>query len=324
MILTQELLGSPLLITVVISGFGIVLIGIVFFLIPSDTKSRLNQYVGDLSVSPDERSGQSRDQLNQVRSQLNNALSILASDHLRMQLASAHWQISDTEFIIIRMLGTFLGFVIGWLIPSSLLGGVGLAFVAYVMPGIILSRSIDLRQQKFQAQLLDALVLIKGAVQSGYSLLQSLDLVRQELNSPSSEEFGRVLREVQLGLPMNQALLNLSSRMQSDDLYMVVTSININSQVGGNLSVMLGAVSETIRARIYLFSEVRALSSYARYAGYFLTLLPFITALLIFFVNPTYFNKVPHSLIAQAILVIAFIMLILGNFWLRRIVKIKV
>ncbi len=320
----QELLGSPVVILLMVSGLGIVLIGIVYFLIPSDTQSRLENFVGDPEESAGDRSRSSQDSLSQARSQLNNALVILGSDNLRMQLASAHWRISDTEFILIRAVFTFLGFVIGWLVPRTLIGGIGLAAVAYILPGIVLSRSIDLRQHKFQAQLLDALVLIKGAVQSGYSLMQALDLVRQEMVAPASEEFGRVIREVQLGLPTNQALLNLSSRMQSDDLYMVVTSININSQVGGNLSVMLGAVTDTIRARIYLFSEVRALTSYARYASYFLSLLPFITALIILFVNPSYFSKVPQSLISQFILIVAFIALLVGNFWLRRIARIKV
>ncbi|MEJ5201630.1 MAG: type II secretion system F family protein, partial [Anaerolineales bacterium] len=148
--------------------------------------------------------------------------------------------------------------------------------------------------------------------------------VVSELPAPASEEFDRVKREIQLGLPLGQALLNLSTRMESDDLHMVVTAVIINNQVGGNLSTMLTAVTETIRARIQLFGEVRALTSYARYTSTFLTLLPLITALIIYFINPTYFDKAFTSPITQTIFAVAGINVILGNIWLRRIARVRV
>lgn len=314
-----------MLITLLVSGVGIVLVGTFLMLIPSDVQDRINRFVITQGAGESLSSDNSQpDLLGTFRNRLNNVLTILSSDELRIRLASAHWQITDREYILIRILLVFLGFIVGWMIPNNFLGGIGLAIITYYLPGIILDRSIDVRRQRFQNQLLDSLILIRGAVQSGYSLLQALDLVREELIPPSSEEFGRVVREVQLGLPLSQAMLNLSSRMESDDLYMVVTAIIINSQVGGNLTTMLTAVTDTIRQRIYLFGEVRALTAYARYAGYFLTLLPFITGLVIYFANPTYFDKVPQSIIAQLILALAAIMLILGNLWVRRIVKIKI
>jgi tight adherence protein B len=142
--------------------------------------------------------------------------------------------------------------------------------------------------------------------------------------APASEEFERVIREVQVGLPLNQALLNLSARTKNDDLYMVVTAIIINLQVGGNLTTMLTSVTNTIRSRIYLFGEIRSLTAYARYAGLLLTIIPFITGLIIFFINPTYFDKVPQSIISQLLLCGAHVLLVIGNIWLRRLVKIKI
>lgn len=262
--------------------------------------------------------------MEKVRTSISDSFSGLATESLRLQLNSAHWPISPGEYVLLQILSTIIAFLIGWAIPGNIIGGIGLALVVYLLPGVLLARSIDVRRQKFSDQLLDALILMRGAVQSGYSLLQALDLVKDEMPSPAAEEFGRVVREVQIGLPLSQALLNLSGRMQNDDLYMVVTAIIINTQVGGNLTTMLAAVTNTIRSRIYLFGEVRAITSYARYVGLLLTLMPFITALLIFFANPTYFDKVPQSLISQALLAVAFIMLVIGNIWIRRIVKIKI
>lgn len=322
--MNQELFSSPLFILIFASGVGVILIGLVILLIPMGVKSRIDQFVGSTETTRETEAKDARDRIGALRAKINTGLSILSSEDLRMRLVSAHWQISDHEYILIRGLITIVAFIIGWMIPRNFIGGVGLAIVAYSIPPILLSRSVDQRRERFQNQLLDALVLIRGAIESGYSLLQSLDLVRDEMTAPASEEFGRVIREVQLGLPLNQALRNLAGRMESDDLNMVVTSIIINAQVGGNLTTMLRAVTETIRSRLFLFGEVRALTSYARYAGYFLTLLPFITGLLIFLLTPTYFNNVPKSVVSQVILAMAAVSLIIGNLWIRRIIKINI
>ncbi len=317
-------MNSPLLIIAIASGLGVILVGIGFFLIPTMTRSRLDQFVDSSNFGAVDTSQQRNDQLNSFRQRLNSGLSFLSSNDLRIKLTSAHWQITDHEYILLQVLGTLLGFAVGWWITRSMIGGAGLAILMYVLPGISLTRSVEVRRQKFANQLLDALVLIRGAIQSGYSLLQSLDLVHKEMAAPASEEFERVIREVQLGLPLNQALLNLSARMKNDDLYMVVTAIIINLQVGGNLTTMLTSVTNTIRSRIYLFGEIRSLTAYARYAGLLLTLIPFITGLVIFFINPTYFDKVPQSIISQLLLCGAVVLLVIGNIWMRRLVKIKI
>ena len=320
----NDILQDPLIITLIASGIGVVIISI-FLLVGRSTsvKSRLDTFVGSSAEEEPIRISATTENVRKVRTSISDFLSGFAPEKLRARISYAHWPISAGEYLLIQVLSTVLAFVVGWVIPRNIIGGIGLAMVVLFLPGIFLTRSIDLRRQKFSNQLLDALILIRGAVQSGYSLLQAMDLVKDEMPSPSAEEYGRVVREVQIGLPLPQALLNLSSRMENDDLYMVVTAIIINSQVGGNLSTMLTAVTDTIRARIYMYSEVRALTSYARYTGYLLTLMPFIAGVVIFILNPSYFAIIPSSLISQIILVVAFIMLILGNIWIRRIVRIK-
>ena len=197
-------------------------------------------------------------------------------------------------------------------------------YIILFAPRIFLQQSVFQRQRKFQDQLVDVLVLIKGAVQAGFSLLQSLDVVIKEMPAPAGEEFFRVKREVQFGIPLGQSLENLSLRMESDDLRMVVTAIIINNQVGGSLSLMLTAVTETIRNRIALMGEVRALTSYARYASYLLTLLPVITALIVMLLSPDYFSGVFYNPITIILFLVALLGIILGNIWLRRLAHINV
>jgi len=259
-----------------------------------------------------------------VRGRVNSFFSIFSSEDLKLRISSAYWPISDVEFLILRLGVTLFGLALGWLVSGSIIGGLGLGVLFYFIPGIILDRSIANRRRKFSIQLLDVLVLIKGAVLAGYSLQQALDLAVKEVSEPASEEFGRVLREVRFGFPLDQALLNLSARMENDDLQLVVTAIVVNAQVGGNLSTVLEATIDTIRERIHLFGEIRSLTSYARYVGTVISLLPFITGLIIYLLSPEYFDTLKTSLITQILFVLAFIGVVIGNIIIRNIVKIRV
>jgi tight adherence protein B len=262
--------------------------------------------------------------IGKLRESINDSLSRLSSDKLQLKLSSVYWAITDTEFILIRIIGTTLAFLLGWIIPGNILGGIFLSVVVYLVPPFLLDRAISGRQKKFQDQLLDVLILIKGSVQSGYGLMQALDLAVREIPNPASEEFGRVINEINLGLSLEDALFNLVERMENDDLQIVATAIIINSQVGGNLSTVLEASISTIRDRLHLMGEIRSLTAYSRYVGYFLTALPFLTGGAIFVISPDYFDTVKTSLITQIIFAGAFIGVIFGNIWISKIVKIKV
>jgi tight adherence protein B len=123
---------------------------------------------------------------------------------------------------------------------------------------------------------------------------------------------------------LNQALDNLNKRMENDDLYLVVTAISINTQVGGNLITMLEAVTRTIRERVRLFAEVRVLTSQQRFNSYILTLLPFAMGALLFVINPTYMERLFEPGIFLCIPIGAGFNMILGNIIIRRMAKIEV
>jgi tight adherence protein B len=251
-------------------------------------------------------------------------LAFFASEELNLRLVSANWAITETEYILIRFWSVVVGLTAGWLIFRSPISGIGFAIIAFIGPDIYLRRSILKRRLAFERQLIDVLILVKGAVRAGVSFLQALDIVISEMKAPASEEFRRVRREVGLGLPLGQALGNLHTRMENPDLYLLVTAININNQVGGNLSTMLEAVTTTIRERVRLFSEVRALTSQQRYSGYILTMLPFITAGILFILNPKYISQMFKPGPILCIPIGALIMVILGNIIVRMMSKIDI
>jgi tight adherence protein B len=309
---------------VVLAG-GVAIIGLVSVIQGTNSvNERLEVYAMIPEVGQTSTSEQRKARLIRYRLRLNNMLSVFASEKLSLQLNSANWPISETEFILIRIWLVLVGLIAGWLVFKTPISGIGFAVIAYLLPGFILQRAIHNRQTKFQRQLIDVLILVNGAVGAGYSLLQSLDVVIQEMRAPASEEFRRVRREIGLGLPMNQALENLHQRMQSDDLYLVITAININSQVGGSLTTMLDAVTQTIRERIRLFGEIRAITSQQRYSSYILTLLPFFITGALFIMSPDYIKELFVPGITLCFPIGALIFVLLGNIVVQRLTKIDV
>jgi tight adherence protein B len=332
------------IIIIILIAYGLVIFGLrESFFSGQDIGSRLATYVTLPDESAQGQAGQRRRSgFVRWRLRMNNMLSGLASEKLNLQLISANWPVTETEYVIIRYVGLVVAFGLGWIlsgvivpgdstltvglgwtIPKGLVSGFGLAVIAFFIPDLMLKRSISRRRMNFGNQLVDVLILITGAVRAGYSLPQAIEMVGKEMKPPVSEEFRRVRHEIGLGLSLSQALNNLVARMENDDLYLVVTAININSQVGGNIVTMLEAVTHTIRDRIRLFAEVRVLTAQQRFGSYILTFLPVGMAAAMFFINPTYMVR----LFDPSILCIpigAVILVILGNIAVRRFARIEV
>ena len=304
---------------------GVALMGLVnVFAASDDVNERLETY----ALIPEETQRRTKDRrrarLLRLRLRLNSLFAGFSSEELHMRLLSANWPITETEFFLIRVGSLFLGLALGWLLFQSFLVGAGIAILAFVIPDMYLRRSVRRRRDKFSRQLVDVLVLANGAVRAGYSFLQAMDVVVDEMAAPASEEFQRVRREVGLGLPLSQALENLQARMQNDDLLLVVTAVIINSQVGGNLAVMLDAVTTTIRERVRLFAEIRALTSMQRWSGYILSLLPFLVAAVLFIMSPEYMGRLFEPGIFLCIPIGAVVFIILGNIVMRLMSRIDV
>lgn len=322
-------MSSPVLITLLLAavlGLTGVLAAVGFRRLAvgdEDLRERIQIYAAIPDLNPRRGAGRSSGRWAMLRLRLNMMLSGLTSEKVTWQLLSANWPVSATEYLLIRYGATLFAFLFGWGAFQSPLSGVGLAVIAYLAPGLWLDRSINQRRTKFERQLVDVLVLINGAVRAGFSLLQAVEVVTREMQAPASEEFLRVTREVGLGLPLSQALANLSNRMQNQDLNLMVTAINIHNQVGGNLATMLEAVSITIRDRIRLFAEVRVITTQQRYTSYLLALLPFFVSAVLFFINPDYMAQLFNRELI-CVPVTAMLLMVMGMFILQRMVKIEV
>jgi tight adherence protein B len=217
---------------------------------------------------------------------------------------------------------------VGILFTELLGGGALLALAAGAAfgaaPLLIIQRRRRKRAQLFAEQLPDALDLIHAGLQAGHGLVATLTLVADEFPDPIAGEFREVAEENRLGLPLRDALYNLTERIDDPDLPILVVGILVADETGGNLAEVLDNVGHTIRERFKLLRDVRALTAQGRLSGSVLTALPFLVGFVMYFLNPTYFAPMVQSTTGQYLLLFAFFSLLCGHLVIRRIVHIRV
>ncbi|HET9914768.1 MAG TPA: type II secretion system F family protein, partial [Anaerolineales bacterium] len=156
------------------------------------------------------------------------------------------------------------------------------------LPRLYVKRQQTVRLNKFNDQLGDMLNLMVNGLRAGYSTMQAMEAVSRELPSPISDEFRRVVQEMQIGIPMERALDNLLRRIPSEDLDFVVTAINVQREVGGNLSEILDTISFTIRERVRIKGEIRVMTAQVRTSATVLSMIPVFLSIALWFISPEY------------------------------------
>jgi len=211
----------------------------------------------------------------------------------RLKLARADLKLTVAEFAALHVIAMIGGFTLGYFILFSgdLIFSIVAAFIGFFIPRLYVGRTISKRLIQFETQLPDTLGLWVNALRSGYSVLQAMEAVAKDAPEPTQTEFQRVVQEVQLGIDMPDALEHMLERVESADLDLVITAVNIQREVGGNLAEILEVISGTIRERIKLKGEIRVLTSQGRITGYLISFLPIVLALFLNMVNPGYMGQ---------------------------------
>jgi len=257
--------------------------------------------------------------------------------NLSRELARADLKLKVSEYLFIWV-GAIVGvpllmFFAGFALPALqnpiiLLVG---AVIGFFLPRWYVRRRQGKRLNQFNKQLPDTITLIANALRAGSSFLQAIELVVREARPPISTEFQRVIREVNLGLPFEQALENLVRRVKSEDLELMVTAISIQYQVGGNLAEILDSIAFTIRERVRIKGEIRTLTAQQRMSGYVVGFLPIGLVAFLFIIAPSFLEPMvdPEVNIAgiptgMILIAIGGIMMFIGFMFIRRIVDIEV
>ncbi len=205
-------------------------------------------------------------------------------------LARADIPMRPTEYLLLRAVLVLVGYLIGRYVLGYLHSGLILAVAGFIAPILFVRVHQNRRRSKFVRQLADALMLLTNSLRSGYGFLKGLELVAKEMGDPISKELNRMLREVNLGTTVDDALLNLGRRMNSQDLDIVIGAYLVQKDVGGNLTEIMEKVAETIRERLRIQGDVRVLTTQGKLSGFIVGFMPFVVFLVLILSAPDYFS----------------------------------
>src|SRR3989454_9081329 len=238
------------------------------------------------------------------------------------QLQRADLKLRPTEYFMIQIGTGLLVGLIGywrWGLVFALV-----FFAGYLIPGFYVKYRVSQRLKKFNSQLGDTLTLLSNALKAGYSFAQAIDTVAKNAVPPIADEFGRAVREMNLGGSPDEALQNITKRVESPDFDLVATAYSIHRTVGGNVAEILDNIAYTIRERVRIKGEIATLTAQARASGTLITFLPIVLAVFMYFVTPTYFRPMFENFIGWILIAIGIFMIFIGNLIIRRVVAIEV
>ncbi len=328
-------MGNPASLVLIIGGALVVLVLIITVISIRSQRAdvveeRLGRYTdaSTFLALADEEKQKEEKKTSVVADRLDSMLSRRSfAQSWRGQLARADLKLTVSEYLalhVISMIGVaILAFFI--LFPGQIVMAIIAAGVGIFIPRFYVTYKTGKRLRTFEDQLPDILGLWVNSLRSGYSVMQSLEAISREAPEPSSMEIKRVVQEVQLGISMEDALAHLLARMPSDDLDLIITAVNIQREVGGNLAEILEVIGHTIRERIKLKGEIRVLTAQGRITGLLISGLPIILALFLMVVNPNYMGQLfQDKLCGWPMIGIGLGMIGIGTAIIQKIVDIEI
>ncbi|MCI6869626.1 MAG: type II secretion system F family protein [Selenomonadales bacterium] len=246
------------------------------------------------------------------------------SSSLDLKMLQAGLPILGSEFLIIELVAAIIAFVFAGLLTMQLPVAI-LAFLFMPLVGwMLIQMKIRKRRKDFVNQLGDMLSMVASALRAGFSFVQAVEIVSKEMAAPMSVEISKLIREINVGVPMETALEDINRRVECPEFELITTAVLIQRQVGGNLAQILDNISDTINERIRMKREVLALTAQGRMSAVVLALLPMALAAFLFSVNHDYFDPLLASPMGKVAIGIALLMELLGYLVIKRIVDIDV
>lgn len=335
---------STTLLVVILGGIGVLIVlGAAIALVAGggnrvNVDERLEQFVGSVDWGVDLPEDEATLSQPDFADRLDKAISkgqYNFFDRIKARLSRADLKLRVVEYIVLVAASAFVtGLLFFFIFGNSFI----LALVGVVLglqfPRIGVSVAATRRIRAFDYQLGDTLNLWVNALRTGFSVMQAMEAIATELPPPISKEFERIIQEVRLGIDMDDAMANSLRRVPSEDYDLVITAVNIQREVGGNLAEILDIISFTIRERVRIKGEIRTLTAQGRISGWIITALPIVLGLIIYFINTEYILELfavtePFLLpgvipCGWVVVAISLIMIAAGGYAIQRIVDIEV
>jgi tight adherence protein B len=239
-----------------------------------------------------------------------------------IEQAGLKWSISMVLLMSVGF-GIVCGFVVGSAVRLLVAPFVG-ALIGMVAPFLYLRHKKNARLKKFEELFPEALDLLSRAIRAGHAFTTAMGMVADEASEPVGPEFRKTFDQQNFGLPLKDALNNMSERVPLLDVRFFVTAVLIQRETGGNLSEILDNLAHVVRERFKILRQVRVYTAHGRLTGYVLMALPAALAIALSFINPEHINLLFTERMGQMMVTAAIIMQIVGYLWIKRVVKIEV
>lgn len=246
------------------------------------------------------------------------------SSHLDEFLAQSGKNWSAKYFIKQSIYATLIGFIVSIFFQLDLGILIGVSILSLFLPFIVVFRAREKRLKKIEEQLPEAIEAIARSLRSGHALSNALIMVSEEMPNPISSEFRITIEENNLGINLNDALQNMSRRLPITDFRYFIIAMLIQRETGGNLAEILNKISLTIRERFKLFAQIKVFTAEGRASAWVLGLLPFVIGAILSLINPGYLNPLFNDPIGNELLKVGFLVLLVGIFWMRSIIKVRI
>lgn len=336
-------------------AFGVLAVGLVLSLRPQPTAEQVRlgrfadvgtpQATAAVDSKPKKRGSPLGEWLNNLLTRRG------IGKEMRTWLGRANLKINIGEYLALLVITTIGGgfvFMLGSIVPDcinisaeqggmvpcmlrqstsvpTILVTIGGAAIGFFGPRIYIDFLIGRRRKMFEDQLGDALSLMVNGIRAGYSILQAMEAVGRELPPPISEEFRRIVQEVQLGVNMEQAFEHLLQRMPSADLDLAVTAINIQREVGGNLAEILDVIAYTIRERVRIKGEINTLTAQGMMTGTVISILPLGLMGILYFISRRFIMMFfENGWLGYSMLAVAGVLILVGWLIVRKVVTIEI
>lgn len=232
--------------------------------------------------------------------------------------------ISPKKLLLIDIVNPLAAASLAFFLTKRLWIALLAAFAGLVIPTFIVKHLEILRRRRFSGQLVDGLMLLSGSLKAGLSLLQAFEALVEEMPPPISQEFSLVVRENRMGVPLEDCLSKLKTRMASEELDMIVTAILVAKDTGGDITTIFSNLVMTIRERNKLLGRVRALCMQGQLQGRIMMALPIVFGYGVYKLDPTFFNVLLNDPQGKWLLAYAVVSEIIGIILISRMSKIEI
>jgi tight adherence protein B len=231
--------------------------------------------------------------------------------------------IDARQMLVLNIASMCLLGLFAWVVFNPLLA-VGAFIFGFFAPMLMVRHYRGARIKKFNTQLVDALQAMANAFKAGLTFQQAIEHIAREAQPPLSQEFGLFVKEAKLGVPLEEALVNMAQRVGSDDLELVVTATNISRQLGGNMAEMFETLSSTIRERFRLEGKIDALTSQGKLQGWVVSAMPAVLGVVLNYMRPDLMQPMLDHIFGYLLVAVIVVMELMGVLIIRRIVNIDI